>query len=237
MEINFDEELLVKLRVDPQYDEPVLNQVLRIAIYDEYHAYNTYKKTLDNFGEIPLFHNIMNAEINHFNAIIPLLEKYNVPIPFDNWYDKIELPKSVLECCEVGVAAEIDNILMYDNLLLHSQEYPDVQDILYRLQAASYNNHLPAFRKAVQNYSTAPVSTQEIYDNFSEHQTDATAQDVNAKIDGFRNIANKLANGQMNEQDIMKLASSLDMATIGGLIVGGLGAMQLVKSMNKEKEE
>ena len=36
---NFDEDLLAGLRVDPQYDEPILHQVLRIAVYDEYHAY------------------------------------------------------------------------------------------------------------------------------------------------------------------------------------------------------
>lgn len=234
MQINFDEDLLVTLRVDPNYDEPILHQVLRIAVYDEYHAYNTYKKTIDTFGNINPFSNIMEAEVRHFNALIPLLEKYSVPIPFDNWYDKIELPNSVLECCEVGVAAEIDNVKMYDNLLLYSQEYSDITDVLYRLQAASYNNHLPTFRRCVQQYATTPVSTQDIYSQFTQHDTQ---EDVTKKINDFRNIANKFASGQMNEQDIMKLASSVDMATMGGIILGGLGAMQLVKSMNNTKEQ
>ena len=234
-EINFDEDLLVTLRVDPSYDEPILNQVLRIAVYDEFHAYETYRKVIDTFGDVKPFSNIIEAEIRHYQALIPLLEKYNVDIPIDNWYEKIELPNTLLECCELGVAAEIDNIAMYDNLLLYVNEYPDVQDVLYRLQAASYNNHLPTFRQCVVQYTQEPSDLSSIYNNNTEHQAindDKTLE----KIDNFRNLANKFASGKMTEQDIMKLASGVDMATIGGIVLGGMGAIQLVKSMENKKE-
>jgi len=56
-------------------------------------------------------------------------------------------------------------------------------------------------------------------------------------VDDFRNMANKFSNGQMNQNDVMKLLGSMDMATMGGLILGGIGAMQLVKSMENKKEE
>ncbi len=236
MEINFDEDLLVKLRVDESYDEPILNQVLRIAVYDEFHAYETYRKIIETFGNVMPFSNIIQAEIRHYQALIPLLEKYNVPLPIDNWYEKIELPNTLLECCEVGVAAEIDNIQMYDNLLLYVEEYPDIQDVLYQLQAASYNNHLPAFRNCVVQYTNENVNITDIYNNFSEHNTGNTNPEMLNKVNDFRNIATKFASGQINEQDVIKLFSSVDTATIGGVLLGGLGAMQLVKMMNEKKE-
>ncbi len=236
MELNFDEDLLVTLRVDPSYDEPILHQVLRIAIYDEYHAYETYRKVIETFGNVMPFSNIIEAEIRHYQALMPLLEKYNIPIPIDNWYEKIELPNTLVECCEVGVAAEIDNVRMYDNLLLYVEEYPDIQDVLYRLQAASYNNHLPAFRNCVVKYTNDSVNINDIYNNFTEHKENNTNPDMLNKVNDFRNIATKFASGQINEQDVIKLFSSIDTATIGGVLLGGLGAMQLAKIMNEKKE-
>ena len=102
-----------------------------------------------------LLTNILQAEVNHCEALIPLLNKYLVPVPVNDWEGKIESPDSILEASEIGVAAEIDNIKMYDNLIGYAQGYPDVLDILYRLQAASYNNHLPAFRaKCCKTYKS-----------------------------------------------------------------------------------
>jgi len=89
MEINNDADLLVGLRVDPNYDEPVLDQVLRIAVYDEYHAYETYRKVIETFGNQQPFTSIIEAEIKHYEALTVLLEKYNVALPVNDWYDKI----------------------------------------------------------------------------------------------------------------------------------------------------
>ena len=233
MEVNFDEELLVGLRVDSSYDEEVLHQVLRIAVYDEYHAYNAYKKIIDKFGAMKPFSNIMQAEINHYSALIPLLEKYDVPVPIDNWYDKIEIPDTILECCEVGVAAEIDNIKMYDNLLLYSSEYPDITDVLYKLQAASYNNHLPTFRSCVQQYSNTPINVADIYNEYSTHDT---GEDMMAKVNEFSELAQKISTGQMSQDDVLKLLGNTNMSFIGGILLGGVGAA-LATSMLKKDEK
>jgi len=236
MEINFDEDLLIGLRVDTSYDEPILSQVLRIAVYDEFHAYETYRKVLDTFGDVKPFSNIIQAEINHYNALIPLLQKYNVEVPIDNWYERIELPKTLVECCEVGVAAEIDNIQMYDNLLLYVDEYPDIQDVLYKLQAASYNNHLPTFRSCVLQYTNQSINNTDIYNQYSQHNAVVNPEMLD-KVNDFRNIAQKFASGKVNEQDILKMFNSVDIASLGGVLLGGLGAMQLVKMLDKDKEK
>lgn len=236
MEINNDADLLSTLRVDPNYNEPILDQVLRIAVYDEYHAYETYRKVIETFGNQMPFTNIIEAEIKHYEELTKLLEKYNVALPINDWYEKIVLPNTLLECCEVGVASEIDNIQMYDNLLLYVDEYPDIQDTIYRLQAASYNNHLPAFRQCVISYTNVEPNLTDVYENNTQHNAVENTQML-SKVDDFRNIATKLASGKVNEQDILKVFNSVDMASIGGVLLGGLGAMQLVKMMNDKKEE
>lgn len=237
-EINFDEDLLIAQRVDVNYNEPILHQVLRIAVYDEYHAYEAYRKIIDTFGVQQPFANIMEAEVRHYSMLIPLLEKYEVPVPIDNWYGKLEVPSTLLECCELGVAAEIENIRMYDDLLQYVSEYSDIQNVLCKLQAASYNNHLPAFRKCVARYSNEPISTKEIMDAFGNPLTDNNnigENEMNQKINDFTQIAQKMATGQMSQEDVMKLLGSTNMSFIGGLLAGGLGAIILPKLYKKQE--
>jgi hypothetical protein len=233
--INFDQSVLLSQRVNPNFDEPIIAQVLRISLYDEYHAFETYKKTIETFGEVQPFVNIIQAEQNHINVLLAMCSQYGVEAPINDWSEKIDLPNSVLECCEVGVVAELDNIKMYDGLLKYVDQYPDVQDIFYQLQAASYNNHLPAFRDCVQRYSQE-MQGQSMANEMPTMNMGMNDAKSTQTIDDFRNMANKFSNGQMNQQDVMRLLGSLDMATMGGLILGGIGAMQLVKSLENNKE-
>ncbi len=94
-----------------------LSQVLRIAVYDEFKAYEAYTKIIERFGYVTPFVNIKEAEARHYATLIPLLEKYQIEVPLNNWAEKIEVPNSFIEACELGVASEIKNIAMYENLL------------------------------------------------------------------------------------------------------------------------
>jgi hypothetical protein len=231
---NFDEDLLTGLRVDPSYNEPVLHQVLRIAVYDEFHAYETYKKTIEKFGVVEPFANIMQAEVRHYEALIPLLNKYGVPVPVNDWADKIEEPNNILEASEVGVAAEIDNVKMYDNLISYAKNYPDVVDILYRLQAASYNNHLPAFRQSVAGHSAMPVDINAIYNQYSTHDTIPAQEDMAAKMNEFNQMAMKLSTGELSQEDIMTFLGNTNLSFIGGALAGAVGTM-IFSQMTKEE--
>ncbi len=230
---NFDEDLLVGLRVDPNYNEPILHQVLRIAVYDEYHAYETYKKTIEKFGSIPPFSNIIEAEVRHYQALMHLLQKYNVPAPINDWADKIETPNSILEASEIGVAAELDNVKMYDNLISYSKEYPDVLDTLYQLQAVSYNNHLPAFRNKVAEHINGAVDTNDIYQNFSMHNIDESI----AKMNEFSAMATKFAAGEVSQEDMLKVLGNTNLSFIGGALVGAIGAGVLGQMINEKQSE
>lgn len=228
---NLDEDILLKGRVDPSSKDPVLNQALRIAVYDEYKAYETYKKVLEKFGDVEPFTKIIEAEVTHYQALIPLLEKYEVEIPVNDLEAKIEEPNSILEACEVGVAAELENIKMYDNLINYVKEYPDVLDLIYQLQAVSYNNHLPAFRACV-----AKLSNNETLQSPKEQIPFGNLEEMMGEMDELNEIASKAASGNFSQDDIMRLLSNKNVSLIGGALIGALGA-GVVSQMVKDKEE
>lgn len=127
-----------------------IEDVLVEAIHDEYKARATYRHVIDKFGEIRPFVNIVEAEGRHIRALLPLFDKYGVEVPEDDWASRTEAPESILEACQVGVAAEIENGEMYERLLSLSVDYPDVHSVLTQLQRASVENHLPAFQRCVE---------------------------------------------------------------------------------------
>ena len=220
-QINPDQALLDAQRVNPNDPQPLLAQALRIAAFDEYEAYNTYNNVLMKFGNVMPFANIINSEITHYNECINMLQKYGIEAPFVT-QEQIELQNTLQECCEIAIAAEIDNIALYDNLLMYVNE-PDVRDLFYRIQAASYNNHLPAFRNCVASYYTQNNNTANpngnMMDNIAQYQT--LVEDAMA--------------GNIDQNKIVSMLSNMNMSMIGGLAVGALGGITLSNLVNKEE--
>lgn len=225
MEINLDEQILLAQRVDKNSEQPIVSQVLRIAVYDEFKAYEAYSKIIEKFGAVQPFVNIKEAEARHYSALIPLLEKYGVEVPVNDWANKIEIPNTYVECCELGVASEIKNIAMYDNLLSFTQE-PDIRDVLYRLQAASYNNHLPAFRSCVINHYTQNQGMQ----GFSQ-------DDLMAKLGEYQGLFEDLMSGNVDQNKITELFSKLNISMVSGAAFGSAAVAFLNSYMNKNQEE
>lgn len=127
-----------------------LSNVLIEAINDEYKARATYLHVISKFGKIRPFINIVEAEGRHIKALLPLFIKYDIAIPEDNWYSRIQPPKSLIEACRIGVESEMENAEMYSKLLDSTREYLDVQQVLKQLQRASAENHLPAFQRCLE---------------------------------------------------------------------------------------
>jgi len=131
-----------------------LEAILTEAIDDEYKAQAIYRLVIRQFGDIAPFTNIVEAEGRHIEALLTLFKKYDIPVPKDEWTAKAEVPGTILEACETGVSAEIENAAMYDKLLDAAVDYPDVQAVLKNLQRASQENHLPAFQRCVERGGT-----------------------------------------------------------------------------------
>lgn len=219
-EKNFDALILEKFRVDENFDEPIINQVLRIAIYNELIAYETYIKVIEKFGQVVPFIHIIEAEKKHYLALSNLLELYNVPLPLNDYSNYIEIPNTLQECFELGVASEIENIAMYDNLLSYTNGYLDIQDVLFKLQAASYNNHLEAFRQAVQQSYTQkePPSLHKAQEQLNE----------------FQAMASKISSGDISQQEVMKLLNNTNFSFIGGTLLGAVSGA-IMSEMFKAK--
>jgi hypothetical protein len=58
-----------------------LAKILNQALDDEYKARDTYRKIVDTFGPVRPFINIVEAEQQHIELLLPLYEKYGLPIP------------------------------------------------------------------------------------------------------------------------------------------------------------
>lgn len=226
--VNNDELILLSQKVDPNDPQPILSQVLRIAIYDEMKAYEAYVKIIEKFGLIQPFVHIKDSEARHYAMLVPLLQKYNVEMPFNNWPTNLQVPDTFIECCELGVASEIKNIAMYDNLLTYVQE-PDIQDVLYKLQADSYNNHLPAFRNCVTDHYNVANNVQ----GFNQEQ-------IMDKIGEYQMILDDMLSGNVDQGKLTQLFSKLNISMLGGAALGATAIALLNNYTNtdtKNEEE
>lgn len=120
---------------------------LRAALDDEYRAEATYAAVIDAFGDVRPFINIIEAERRHAVRVKVELDRLGVSYdPANPYLGTLAAPASLLAACEQGVAAEIENIALYDRLLPKIEDR-QVRDTLVALQSASRERHLPAFKR------------------------------------------------------------------------------------------
>ncbi len=116
------------------------------AIDEEYSALNTYQAALAQFGNIYPFSQIARSEQQHVNALARLFAKYGLAVPANPGLASTPTWSTVADACQTGVAAEIADAALYDELK-PSVDNADTQSVrvFANLQAASLNSHLPAF--------------------------------------------------------------------------------------------
>jgi len=124
-------------------------RALNEALDDEYRAWATYDQVIADFGDVPPFNNIRDAEARHTEALCALFARYGLPVPENPWPGKVERYASLQAACAAGVAAEITNGEMYARLLGTTQR-PDILTVLRNLQEASQQRHLAAFQRCAQ---------------------------------------------------------------------------------------
>lgn len=124
-----------------------LPQMLTYAIQDEYLAQARYDNILANFGNIRTFAQIKAAELRHISALLPLFERYQVPLPPNNAQSFVTTPESIKAAYAAGVQGEIDNIAMYNRFLTVTIPN-DARIVFTQLRNASMN-HLAAFKRGL----------------------------------------------------------------------------------------
>ncbi|MGD9932694.1 MAG: DUF2202 domain-containing protein [Dehalococcoidia bacterium] len=125
--------------------ELTLEEVLTEAINEEYKAHATYQAVLDKFGNVAPFNNIINAEQSHIDAWKRLFTANNMPVPADPFAGKVQAPESLKAACEAGVAAEEENVALYDRLMKSTTDAQSLA-VMEQQRTVSQENHLPAFQ-------------------------------------------------------------------------------------------
>jgi hypothetical protein len=90
---------------------------LREALDDEHKAWAIYDQVLKDFGAVRPFSNILRSEARHIATLAGLFERYGVPMPANPWPGTVPRFPSLMDACEAGVAAEIENDQLYQRLL------------------------------------------------------------------------------------------------------------------------
>jgi hypothetical protein len=126
-----------------------LEEALSAALDDEYRARATYSAVLDAHGPVRPFVNIVESEERHIDALRALCDQFGVSAPPDPWSGRVPAPPSLAAACEAAIEAERENEALYVRLLDAAREHPEVEAVFRRLLAASRDNHLPAFERAL----------------------------------------------------------------------------------------
>lgn len=122
-------------------------EMLIYALQDEYFAQARYNNIIGTFSNIRTFVQIREAELRHISALLPLFERYQVPLPNNISQSYISTPENLKAAYAAGVQGEIDNISMYERFL--SLNIPnDVRIVFSQLRNASLN-HLAAFERGL----------------------------------------------------------------------------------------
>ena len=242
MNVTENTQVLIPYGIDPRAQEPILDQALKTALDDEYKAYETYLGIIETFGAQAPFASIIEAEKRHQNALLELFARHGIAPIENQWLGNVQIPNSLEEAYVLGAEIEIANIAMYDTLLSYTQHYPDVQEVFFRLQAASFNNHLPAFQRCAMPQQPSVVQNATHQAHHMTQDAMASVENMSEQMNEWSRMAGKLAQGDFNQEDIFKLLSGNNVSFLAGALLGAvgagmLGAMSQKNNQTNEDEE
>lgn len=138
-----------------------LEEALVAALDDEHRARATYRAVLRAYGQVHPFVNVVESEERHVAALRRLCDRHGVEVPADPWPERVATPASIEAACQAAVEAERENDRLYERLLQAAAGRPDVERTFRRLRAASQENHLPAFERALDRVRRGGRGPQE----------------------------------------------------------------------------
>ena len=197
------------------------------ALDDEYRAYCFYTlaSPLDE-----MFVYLQSAELSHINALKFHLQKLNVAIPENPYANTLTLPASLEEVIQTAIMRENENVALYNTLLANEQN-PEIIDTFYRLQAASFNQHIPALQNALIRVQNPIVQNPKNMQNTMEILNNG--KDVLKETGAM--IA-QLKEGTLKQEQLESFVGRLNYSLIGGVIIGALGVAVFNEFLNQNKE-
>ncbi len=123
-----------------------LESVLTEAINEEYKARATYQAVIDKLGDVGPFKNILASENQHVDAWKAQFEANKLTVPSDGFAGKVSAPADLKAACAIGVAAEKEDVALYDRLMKETTD-DAVLKVMTAQRKVSQENHLPAFER------------------------------------------------------------------------------------------
>lgn len=117
--------------------ELTLDDMITYALQDEYLALATYEAVVEAYGEVHPFTRLIVAETMHADALVTLAETYDITPVEDTADALVVLPESLDLAYETLLAAEANNIAMYEVFLATEDLPDDVALVFTRLRDAS----------------------------------------------------------------------------------------------------
>ena len=197
------------------------------ALDDEYRAYCFYTlaSPLDE-----MFVHLQSAELSHINALKFHLQRLNVAIPENPYVNTLTLPASLEEVIQTAIMRENENVALYNTLLANEQN-PEIIDTFYRLQAASFNQHIPALQNALIRVQNPIAQNPKNMQNTMEILNNG--KDVLKETGAM--IA-QLKEGTLKQEQLESFLGRLNYSLIGGVIIGALGVAVFNEFLNQNKE-
>lgn len=185
------------------------------ALDDEYKAYSFYFSASE-FGAP--FTNLLEAEANHINAIIFHLNELGAQIPANPY--SFTTPKSFEEAAVIALQNEQANVELYNTLVTNEND-AQIIDTFYRLQAASYNNHIPSLQNALNLNQN-----NNLLEQLNQGKT---------LINETAIMVNKLKDGSLGQDELEGFLGKLNYSLVGG-VIGAFGVIIANELLNKNKE-
>jgi hypothetical protein len=127
-------------------DPADIREMLERALQEEYKAEMLYRSVLDDYAGASPFVAIAESEARHAEALLQLFARRDLAAPPGAWAPAAFAPFGTLaSACAAGVVAEQEDAAFYVPYLQRSDLPLDVRNVFANLQAASLENHLPAF--------------------------------------------------------------------------------------------
>lgn len=124
-----------------------VKKTLDQAIEDEYKALGFYEAVISKNGQVRPFSMIKGAEEVHISSLKSIYDKYGLKYPAKT-INKINVPPTIKEACQIGYDAEVSNAKLYkESLLPLVVSFPDISLVYTNLMNASVQKHMIAFER------------------------------------------------------------------------------------------
>ncbi|NBD73598.1 hypothetical protein GVX82_00975 [Patescibacteria group bacterium] len=141
-----------------------LEEALTRSLQDTYQSIAYQTLMLTELGEGSPFLNIIRTDQHYLAAQKALFDKYNLTIPQNAWFDRIQAPAEGLDrqlACARGYELKQETVRLYrDDLLPLVTERPDLQKVFFAIKNAAETLQAPALERCYEE--ALATTTQEI---------------------------------------------------------------------------